>query len=155
MRRLDRALIQPPCGAGPLLPRHLSSEGIPLRSDQIRSLDWRMRKARRIGNLPADVLQETVGKILGLVDPDGLANCSLPTTSGCSSLTGRRGTMHSPWRTLTLGVVLALGVVLGADIANLSAQARDPRMGTWKLDVAKSKVRPGPSPQGLTLKVEP
>jgi hypothetical protein len=63
--------------------------------------------------------------------------------------------MHSCWRTLTLGVVLALGVVLGADIANLSAQASEPRMGTWKLDVAKSKYSPGPAPQALTVKVEP
>lgn len=63
--------------------------------------------------------------------------------------------MHSCWRTLTLGVVLALGVVLGADIANLSAQASDPRMGTWKLNVAKSKFSPGPAPQALTVKVEP
>ena len=63
--------------------------------------------------------------------------------------------MHSYWRTLTLGVVLALGVVLGADIANLSAQASDPRMGTWKLNVAKSKYSPGPAPQALTVKVEP
>ena len=63
--------------------------------------------------------------------------------------------MHSCWRTLTLGVVLALGVVLGADIANLSAQASDPRMGTWKLNVAKSKYSPGPAPQALTVKVEP
>jgi len=39
------------------------------RSDQ--EPDWRARKARRIGSLPADVLQETVGKILALVDPDG------------------------------------------------------------------------------------
>jgi hypothetical protein len=63
--------------------------------------------------------------------------------------------MHSCWRTLTLGVVLALGVVLGADIANLWAQASDPRMGTWKLNVAKSKYSPGPAPQALTVKVEP
>ncbi len=63
--------------------------------------------------------------------------------------------MHSCWRTLTLGVILALGVVLGADIANLSAQASDPRMGTWKLNVAKSKFSPGPAPQALTVKVEP
>ncbi len=63
--------------------------------------------------------------------------------------------MHSCWRTLTLGVVLSLGVVLGADIANLSAQASDPRMGTWKLDVTKSKFSPGPAPQALTVKVEP
>ena len=40
-------------------------------ADQIKSLDWRVRKARRVGNLPADVLQETVGKILALVDPEG------------------------------------------------------------------------------------
>jgi len=63
--------------------------------------------------------------------------------------------MHSYWRTLTLGVVLALGVVLGADLTNLSAQASDPRMGTWKLNVAKSKYSPGPAPQALTVKVEP
>jgi len=63
--------------------------------------------------------------------------------------------MHSCWRTLTLGVVLTLSVVLGADIANLSAQASDPRVGTWKLNVAKSKYSPGPAPQALTVKVEP
>jgi len=63
--------------------------------------------------------------------------------------------MHSRWCGLTLGVVLVLGIVLGEDIANLSAQASDPRIGTWKLNVAKSKYSPGPAPQSLTVKVEP
>ena len=63
--------------------------------------------------------------------------------------------MHSRWRRSTLGVALALGVVLGADIANLSAQASDPRIGTWKLNAAKSKYSPGPAPQSLTVRVEP
>src|SRR5256886_14916086 len=63
--------------------------------------------------------------------------------------------MHSRWRALTLGVVLALGGVLGANIENLSAQASDPRIGAWKLNVTKSKYRPGPAPQSLTLRVEP
>jgi len=63
--------------------------------------------------------------------------------------------MHSRWRRSTLGVALALGVALGADIANLSAQASDPRIGTWKLNAAKSKYSPGPAPQSLTVKVEP
>ena len=53
-----------------LLPQGLGVEGAIL-SDQIKSLDWRVRKARRIGGVPADVLQEAVGKILALVDPDG------------------------------------------------------------------------------------
>ena len=53
-----------------LLPQGLGVEGAIL-SDQIKSLDWRVRKARRIGRVPADVLQETVGKILALVDPNG------------------------------------------------------------------------------------
>ncbi|MBI4636717.1 MAG: endoribonuclease MazF [Candidatus Rokubacteria bacterium] len=52
-----------------LLPPGLGVEGAIL-SDQIKSLDWRVRKARRIGNLPAEVLQETVGKILALVEPE-------------------------------------------------------------------------------------
>jgi mRNA interferase MazF len=53
-----------------VLPQGLGVEGAIL-SDQIKSLDWRVRKARRIGHLPAVVLQETIGKILALVDPDG------------------------------------------------------------------------------------
>jgi mRNA interferase MazF len=53
-----------------LLPQGLGLEGAIL-SDQIKSLDWRVRKARRIGHLPSDVLEETVGKILALVDPEG------------------------------------------------------------------------------------
>ena len=53
-----------------LLPPGLGVEGAIL-SDQIKSLDWRVRKARRIGSVPADVLEETVGKILALVDPNG------------------------------------------------------------------------------------
>jgi mRNA interferase MazF len=52
------------------LPPGLGVEGAIL-SDQIKSLDWRVRKARRIGMVPADVLQEAVGKMLALVDPDG------------------------------------------------------------------------------------
>jgi mRNA interferase MazF len=53
-----------------LLPPGLGVEGAIL-SDQLKSLDWRVRKARRIRSLPAHLLQETVGKILVLVDPDG------------------------------------------------------------------------------------
>ena len=52
------------------IPAGLGVEGAVL-SDQIKSLDWRVRKARRISRVPAGVLQETVGKILALVDPDG------------------------------------------------------------------------------------
>lgn len=52
-----------------LLPPGLGVEGAIL-SDQIKSLDWRVREARRICNLPADVWQETVGKILALVEPE-------------------------------------------------------------------------------------
>lgn len=52
-----------------LLPAGLGVEGAVL-SDQIKSLDWRARKATRIAGVPADVLHEAVGKILALVDPD-------------------------------------------------------------------------------------
>jgi mRNA interferase MazF len=54
-----------------LLPAGLGVEGAIL-SDQMKSRDWRVRKASRTGSVPADVLQETVGKLLALVDPDGL-----------------------------------------------------------------------------------
>jgi len=53
-----------------LLTDGLGVEGA-IRADQIKSLDWRARMARRLGRLPADLLEETVGKILALVDPSG------------------------------------------------------------------------------------
>lgn len=52
------------------LPAGLGVDGAIL-SDQVKSLDWRARRARRIGVVPDEVLQETTGKILALVDPDG------------------------------------------------------------------------------------
>ena len=36
----------------------------------------------------------------------------------------------------------------------LSAQAADPIVGTWKLNVAKSTYSPGPAPKSITAKVE-
>ena len=36
----------------------------------------------------------------------------------------------------------------------LSAQAADPMVGTWKLNVAKSTYSPGPAPKSLTAKIE-
>ena len=52
-----------------LLPAGLGVEGAVL-SDQLKSLDWRVRKAQRIGRVPGDVLDEATGKILALVDPE-------------------------------------------------------------------------------------
>ena len=53
-----------------LLPEGLGVNGAVL-SDQVKCLDWRVRRARRIGKVSDDVLQETMSKILALVDPDG------------------------------------------------------------------------------------
>lgn len=38
-------------------------------SDQLKSLDWRARKAEPIGSLPERVLLQVVARILPLVDP--------------------------------------------------------------------------------------
>ena len=58
--------------------------------------------------------------------------------------------MHRALRTLTLGGVLAVAV----PIASLSAQATDPAIGTWRLNLAKSKLDPGPPPRRLTVTYE-
>jgi mRNA interferase MazF len=55
---------------GVRLPPGLGVEGAIL-SDQLKRLDWRARKAKRIGPLPADVFEEIVGKVLALIAPDG------------------------------------------------------------------------------------
>jgi hypothetical protein len=61
--------------------------------------------------------------------------------------------MNALGRMATLGFILALS--LGVGLVTLSAQATDPRIGTWKLNVAKSTFSPSPAPQSLTVKVEP
>jgi mRNA interferase MazF len=52
-----------------LVPAGLGVEGAVL-SDQIKNLDWRVRKARRIATVPVEVLDETIGKIRAPIDPD-------------------------------------------------------------------------------------
>lgn len=47
--------------------------------------------------------------------------------------------------------ILALVVVCGVT----NAQSIDPRMGTWKLNVAKSKYSPDPHYKSQTMKYEP
>jgi hypothetical protein len=61
--------------------------------------------------------------------------------------------IHSIRHAISLATVAL--AVLAADVASVSAQNKDPRIGTWKLNVAKSKYDPGPPPQSQTLKVEP
>jgi hypothetical protein len=38
--------------------------------------------------------------------------------------------MYAIWRAVVLGVVVTLGIVLGAGLVRVSAQASNPRIGT-------------------------
>jgi mRNA interferase MazF len=49
-----------------LLPRDGKVSGAVL-ADQVKSLDWRARRAEKAGELPKDVMQEVLGKIGALV----------------------------------------------------------------------------------------
>jgi mRNA interferase MazF len=51
------------------LPQGMEPEGAIL-CDQIKSLDWRVRRAKRIGSVPLSVMQEVTARILALVDPE-------------------------------------------------------------------------------------
>jgi len=51
-------------------------------------------------------------------------------------------------------LALSLGVILVAGLSILSAQAVDPRVGTWQLNVVKSRYHPGPGPKSQTLTIE-
>ena len=62
--------------------------------------------------------------------------------------------MDTIWRAVILGVVVTLGIVLGAGIERVSAQGSAERIGTWKLNVEKSKYSPGPAPKSETVKIE-
>ncbi len=52
--------------------------------------------------------------------------------------------------------LLSLGALLGVLLCTqgASAQATDPMMGTWELNVAKSKFSPGPAPKSQTRTYE-
>jgi hypothetical protein len=54
--------------------------------------------------------------------------------------------MRTFFRTLLIGTVLAIG---GAAVAS-AADASDPVVGTWKLNLAKSTFSPGPAPKSQT-----
>jgi hypothetical protein len=47
------------------------------------------------------------------------------------------------------------GCFMFAFMASASAQPPQAAMGTWKLNVAKSKFSPGPAPKSLIVKFEP
>ena len=54
--------------------------------------------------------------------------------------------MQAIFKTLFVGAILAIGT--GAVVA--AAPAADPAIGTWKLNLAKSKFSPGPAPRSQT-----
>ena len=51
------------------LPQGLEAKGAIL-CDQLKSLDWRARRAARLGSVPDPVMQEVTARILALVDPE-------------------------------------------------------------------------------------
>ena len=51
-------------------------------------------------------------------------------------------------------VVVTVVAVMGVALA-VAAQSADARVGTWKLNLAKSKYNPGPAPKSNTIKNEP
>lgn len=51
------------------LPEGAGAEGVVL-CDQVRSLDWRARRAKRIGRVPRDVMEEVTARLLALLDPE-------------------------------------------------------------------------------------
>jgi hypothetical protein len=54
-------------------------------------------------------------------------------------------------RRFLIGLAVAAFVV---SVIGVSAMAADTNIGTWKLNVAKSKFNPGPAPKSQTLKIE-
>src|SRR5438552_1687634 len=62
--------------------------------------------------------------------------------------------MDTRHRAMAFGVLICSAMVLGACAGTMSGQTADPRIGTWKLNVAKSQFNPGPPNQSLTVKVE-
>ena len=56
---------------------------------------------------------------------------------------------------LNVAVSVAAAVVVAFVVPQAGAAQSDPMVGTWKLNVAKSKYNPGPGPRSLTAVVTP
>lgn len=52
------------------------------------------------------------------------------------------------------GTIVVLAVAVLAVTALAAEQAKDPFVGTWRLNVAKSKYSPGPAPKSITSTYE-
>jgi mRNA interferase MazF len=50
-------------------------------ADQLKSIDWRARRATRLGQLDSETLSTAVGRVLALIDPDGEFASAQPTPS--------------------------------------------------------------------------
>ena len=59
--------------------------------------------------------------------------------------------MRATWTARTVGLALA---GLCALAVHAAAQAPDPLVGTWKLDLAKSSYKPGPPPKSVTVVID-
>ena len=51
-------------------PSGLKAKGAIL-ADQIKSLDWRVRKAKLLCRVPPEVMEETLARVLALIEPEG------------------------------------------------------------------------------------
>lgn len=57
-------------------------------------------------------------------------------------------------QSMVRGIVLSAVLVSFAAMTSVAWAKGDPREGTWKLNVEKSKYSPGPAPKSLQVKVE-
>ena len=53
-----------------------------------------------------------------------------------------------------ISVLLCAALLVGLVVSTSSAQAPDPLVGTWKLNLAASKYSPGPPPKSAVVKIE-
>jgi len=61
--------------------------------------------------------------------------------------------MRATWTRQTVGIALTAICALALGVA-AGAQAPDPAVGTWKLDLAKSTYKPGPAPKSATVVID-
>ena len=52
-----------------VLPSSLKARGAVL-ADQIESFDWRVRKAKLLCKVPRQIMEETVARVLALIEPE-------------------------------------------------------------------------------------
>src|SRR5438132_1454470 len=104
---------------------------------------------------PADLKMTPSAQVPIMMSPASFVRLLIPVF-GMRIMPGKDQSNYKTRRSVmrTRLIVVSFGLLAVFALLTVTAIAADTLVGTWKLNVAKSKYSPGPAPQSNTIKFE-